>query len=396
MRLSLKSLLSRLPVDVILIQTLFYSIVAAYGSYLVLYFGHIGITTTQIGVITSVSTLAVLLTQPVWGYVSDRAKDGRTVLSLLFLICGVLIPGYYLSTDFIFVLTIAIVVAVFYNPITPVMDSLTLETLERAKNRYDYGHVRVGGTFGYCTMVLIAGRVLSHSYLHMFYMGSILCFAAFFLVRRVSAVKLRSQRAPISFRALLVNKKVFCFLLINLIHAFGMTGFYSFYPLYFTANVGNNEWFGVLLFTTALSELPFWFVSGKLVRRFGYERMVLISTLIVGMRWLVLNYLTNIPLILIVNLAHGFCFVTINYSVVTYINEKIPKELRATGQSMNNLSAMVFSRVIGGVAFGIIGDVFGINRIFLFLAAMSFAGAIIFVLWVRAIDRKTLPQANPL
>jgi len=377
--------LSGLPVNAFAIQTLYYSFVAGYGSYLVLYFKSIGFTATQIGVITSVSTFVVLLTQPIWGFASDRAKDGRTVLSALFLTCAILIFAYYLTVDYIYVLIIASLFAVFYNPIAPVMDSLTLETIENDRKGFDYGHVRVGGTIGYSVMVLVAGRLFRDSFRHMFLVGAIFALAAFFFVRRTSSVKIRTKRGPLSFRALLKNKTVFCFMFVNLIHAFGMMGFYSFYPLHFTANVGNNQWFGVLLFSTAMSELPFWFISGKIVRRFGHVRMMFISTFIVGIRWFVLYFLTNIPLVIFVNLLHGFCFVTVNYCIITYINDKVPKELRATGQTMNNLTAMVISRVLGGIAFGRLGDILGIDRLFLFLAALSVAGAFLFVFWVRAI-----------
>ena len=390
----LKSLINSEPFNLTAIQTIYYTFVGIYGSYLVLYYGSIGFTATQIGLITSVSTLAVLLTQPIWGQASDRAKDGRTVLSFLFLICGVLIFTFYISTDYIFVLIIVTIFTIFYNPIVPVMDSLTLETIANEKNGFDYGYARVGGTIGYSIIVLLGGWILRNSYVHIFYLGSIFCFASLIFVRRVDAVKLRSKREPLSLRSLLRNKKVFCFMFINLIHAFGTMGFYSFYPLHFTAKVAGSEWFGVLLFTTAMSELPFWIFSGRLTRRFGYERMMLISIVIVAARWLMLFFLTNLPLLLIVNLLHGFSYVMINYCVIHYINEEVPAELRATGQAMNNLSAMVISRLLGGAIFGALSDVFGIDRMFLFLSALTLASAFILIIWLRILDRPR-PRSRP-
>ena len=374
--------------NIVAIQTLYYTFVGIFSSFVILYYGSIGFSTTQIGFITSVSTLAVLLTQPVWGQASDRAKDGRTVLSFLFLTCGIFIFAFYLSTEYIVVLAIATIFAVFYNPLVPVMDSLTFETIERDKRGFDYGYVRVGGALGYSAMVLLGGRILRNSYVHIFYLSALLCFASLFFVRRVDAVKLRSNRERLSLRALLRNKKIFCFMFVNLIHAFGMMGFYSFYPLHFTENIAGKEWLGVLLFSTAMSELPFWLFSGKLTRRFGYERMMMISITVVSFRWFILYFLTNIPLLILVNLLHGFCYVTICYCVINYINDEIPKELRATGQTMNNLSAMVISRVVGGAVFGALSDIYGINRMFLFLSAFSFAGALIFFVWVRALNRR--------
>ena len=381
------------PVNPIAIQTLYYSMVAFYGSYLTLYFGSIGFSKTQIGLITSISTLAVFLTQPLWGQASDRAKDGRTVLSILFVACGVLIFGYYFTTDYIPVLIIASVYAMFYNAIAPNMDSLTLESFEKSPGRFHYGHARVGGTIGYSIMVLVAGRVFSVSYTHMFYMTSILCFAMLFFVRKASSVKARGKRGPISLKALIANKKILCFMFINLIQAFGMLGFYTFYPLHFVERIGSESMFGVILFVTAMSELPFWFISGKIAKRFGRERLMVIAISVFGARWIALYFLTNFPLLLAVNLVHGFCYATINYCIVTYINDEVPHELRATGQTMNNLSAMVVSRIIGGAVIGALSDAFGVGSMFVFLAVLSFAGAAVFYIWIKALDKA--PIGNP-
>jgi len=361
---------------------------AVYGSFLMMYFGSIGFSATQVGVITSASTLTVLVTQPFWGWASDRAKDGRTVLSILYLCCSVLIFAYYLSKDFIVVLLVASVFAIFYNPIAPIMDSLTLETLEHEKSRYNYGHMRIGGTIGYATMVLLAGRIFANSYIHMFYLGAIFFVIGLFFVRRAGAVKIRGNRGKMSPGALLRNKKIICYLFISLINAFGMMGFYSFYPLHFMANIGDSGLYGILLFATALSEFPFWFITGRVTERFGRDRMMLIAITVVGARWFVLSFLTNFPLLLLVNLLHGFCFVTIHYCIITYLNNEVPKELRATGQSLNNLVAMVVTRIAGGAVFGVLSDMLGIGTMFQFLAALSFGGAIIFYFWTRALGRR--------
>jgi PPP family 3-phenylpropionic acid transporter len=387
MRSRVREFAAGLPVNIIAMQTLYYTIIGVFGSYLVLYYGSIGFSATQVGVITSAGTLAVLLTQPLLGWASDRAKDGRTIISVLYCVCGALVFAYYLSEEFRFVLIIAVVFAIFHNPIIPIMDSLTFETLEREKSGYNYGHMRVGGTLGYSFMVLLAGRILDNSYKHMFYICSVLLFVSLIFARRASSVKLRFERAPLSPRALLRNKKVLCYMFINLIYEFGAMGFFTFYPLYFTARIGGSGMLGVLLFTTSMSELPFWFIAGKITRRYGYERMLLIAISVVGLRWVLLYFITNMPLLILVNTLHGFCFVTIYYCIINYINDEVPKELRATGQSMNNLSAMVISRVVGGVIFGAMSDAFSMERMFLFIAALSFAGAAVFAVWTRSMNR---------
>jgi PPP family 3-phenylpropionic acid transporter len=375
------------PLNLCALQTIYYCVQAVYGSYLALYCGSIGFSRTQIGFITSASTLAVLLTQPFWGYASDRASDGRTILSVLFLAAGALVLGFYVSSNFIYVLALAAALAIFHNPIPPLIDSLTLETLERQNSRFDYGQIRIGGTLGYAFMVLAVARFMNGAYHHIFYLSSALLFAGFVAVRFAAASKFRKRGAALSFRALLRDRKIFCFIFINLIHALSMMAFYNYYVLYFEELGASGTLVGVLLFATALSELPFWFLTGKLVKRFGHDKMMLISIAIVGLRWILLFFIKNPVLAIAASLVHGFCFVTISYSVITYMNDNIPKELRATGQTMNNLCSMIGSRVVGGIAFGVLSDRFGLERMFLLIAALSFIGGLVFWLWYRAIRR---------
>ncbi|MDR1440410.1 MAG: MFS transporter [Clostridiales bacterium] len=373
------------PVYLLLLYIVFYSAQAIYGSYLSLYLDGIGFSKTQIGLLTSVSTLAILLSQPAWGYASDRARNRNHVLMLLFAAACLLILGFYLGTGLIYVLLLASVFSVFYNPISPLMDSLALETLQGGPRKFDFGQIRLGGTVGYAVGVLAAGQLMSNSYQKMFYMMSALFLAGLATMKFLPPTGDARRQARHSFRALLRDKKILCFIFMSLIFSLGLTIYYGYYPLYFASIGGNSALVGALMFATAISEIPFWFIAGKLLKRFGYGRMMILSACVAGFRWLALFFITSPILAILANMTHGFSFVTINYSIVTYIDGNIPSDLRATGQTMNNLIATIFSRVIGGALVGFLSDAFGIDRILLLSCGITFAGALVFFFWHRAI-----------
>ncbi|MDR3120951.1 MAG: MFS transporter [Clostridiales bacterium] len=377
------------PFYLIVIYLSFYAAQSVYGTYLSLYFDSVGFTKTQIGLFTSVSTLAVLLTQPFWGFASDRAKNSTSVLSLLFLVCGALILGFYLTRHIAFIFFLVSAFYVCFSPIQPLMDSLSLETIEEGRSKLDFGQIRLAGTLGFAASALIAGRLMDVSYQRMFFMVCLLLLMGFAALRFAPSSAGRSIGARRQFRELLRDKKIVCFIFISLIFSIGGMTFQGYYALYFQSIGASSLQIGAMVFAATISEIPFWFIAGKMIDRFGYERMLPLSACISGLRWLLLSFFTHPLLVIGINLAQGFTYVTLNYSIVTYIDKNIPRELRATGQTMNNLVGMIVSRVIGGVAIGYLCDRFGVPRMLLASSAVVFAGTLVFVIWVKLYSKET-------
>lgn len=379
----------KFPVNLLMPYLGFYAAQAIFGTYLNLYLDDIGFTKTQMGTFTSVSTLLVLLAQPLWGYASDRAKTKNRILNIL-LFCGaVIILGFYLNVNYWWVMLVNCIFCVFYNPVPALMDNLTLENLENRKGGFNFGHIRIGGTIGYSIGVLAAGQLMNNQYRRMFYMISILLFIAIICLQFVPKVQgYQKKENQSSFKELLRDKKIFCFIFLNFVFSMGTVVYYSYYPLYFNKIGGDSGLVGTLMFITAISEVPFWLIAGRLVEKLGYKRMMIISAIVTGLRWILLSVAATPALAIIINLTHGFCFVTLNFCIVTYINENIPKDLRATGQSMNNMITTIFSRVIGGVAIGYLSDIFGVPTMLRIVGVAAFIGAGIFAAAYKLIENK--------
>lgn len=378
----------KFPVNLLLPYLGFYSAQAIFGTYLNLYLNDSGFSKTQMGTFTSVSTLLVLLVQPVWGYVSDRSKTKNRILNLLFICGAVTILGFYLNISYWLVMIVNSLFCIFYNPIPPLLDNLSLETLENTKSRYDFGHIRMGGTIGYAVGVLAAGQLMQNQYKRMFYMISILFFLSLLCLRMVPPVYgYRQKEKKSSFKALLRDKKIFCFIFMNFVFSLGTVIYYSYYPLYFTTIGGNSGTVGTLMFATAVSEMPFWLIAGKLTERFGYKKMMVAAAVVTGFRWIFLSMAATPLMAIVINLSHGFCFVTLNYCIVTYINQNVPRDLRATGQSMNNMVTTILSRVIGGVLIGYLSDIFGVPTMLKLAGTAAFVGAAVFAVCYRLIER---------
>lgn len=370
----------KFPIHILLPYLGFYAAQAVFGTYLNLFLKNVGYNQTQMGTFTSVSTILVILAQPFWGNVSDRAKSKNKVIMAMLAIGAVVILGFYLSANYWWLLIINCLFCVVYNPAPPLMDNLSLENLENRKSRYNFGHIRVGGTIGYAIGVLVSGQLMQDKYERMFIMISVLFLLSILTLQLVPNVQgYREKTKKSSYKELISNKKIFCFIFMQFIFSLGTMVYYSYYPLYFTSIGGDSGSVGVLMFVTAASEIPFWLIAGRLTERFGYKRMMVISAVVTGLRWTFLSITLSPVAAILINLTHGFCFVTLNYCIVTFINQNIPKDLRATGQSMNNMISTILSRAIGGVVLGYMSDRFGVPVLLRFVGIAAFVSAAVFI-----------------
>ena len=91
------------------------------------YLSEIGMTDSQIGLISSLPAIAGLLAQPIWGTLSDRVKYKRTILIVGSGMAGLsmFITGFL--SDFLPVLIGMTAITVSLIAITPTANSIALE-----------------------------------------------------------------------------------------------------------------------------------------------------------------------------------------------------------------------------------------------------------------------------
>lgn len=386
----------KFPVKLLMPYLGFYAASAIFGTYLNLYLDQIGFTKTQMGTLTSISTLFALLIQPFWGVASDRAKVKNRIVTLMMAGCCVTVLGFYLKVNHLWIMLIDCAFCLFYTPASPLMNDLILENLESSHSPYNFGQVRVGGTLGYAIGVLAAGQLLQEDYQRMFLMIALLIAFALFCIQLVPPVRghrTKEKRAP--FRALVADRHILLYIFLHLIFTLGTANFYAYYPLYFTSIGGSNSMLGILMFVTSMSEIPFWMIAGRLTKKLGHRKVMILAAVVTGLRWLALFVTTDLALIVLINISHGFGFVMMDNGIVTYINENVPKDLRATGQSLSGMINTIFSRVIGGVVIGWLCDALGVRAMLLVSALTAFAGALLFAVLHRLIDRTRKTEGGP-
>ncbi len=344
------------------IYVVFYSAVAIFSGYLNLYLDSVGLSEPQIGAIASISTICTFFAQLVWGSIADKVNNKVRLMQFMMLVASLVSLLFYANTSFVYLAVLVSLFSVFFNPITPIQDALTLEMLEGKKT--DYGHVRTGGTIGYSFTALIVGSALQDRYRHIFWMVGIallLCWILSFGYPKLTVIQEQVKiKTP---KGLFKNKLLIGLVIFNFIFSIGMSFYYTFYPIYFVSIGGTSALVGTLMFVAAMTEVPMLFICRKLTNKIGIKNLLVIASLATMLRWFLLSIVVNPTLVIFVGVLHGVGYTSFSYSLVTYINDALPRHMRARGQSLNVLVGQVLPRVVFGYLGGLATSHFGIQRV---------------------------------
>jgi PPP family 3-phenylpropionic acid transporter len=367
----------RYPIEFLLMYAIFFGGSATFGPYIPLYLKEIGLNQTLIGTFFAIGPLIAMLSQPIWGIIGDRSKSKNIVLLILFggSICSMLL--FPASTAMWYVFCIYGVFTFFQASINPLIDTITLEQLETSK--WKFGPIRMGGVYGYSIMAIVAGLVLKNNLSLMFFMYAAILTICFAMVFKLPVVKGHQHGdKKVSPWVLFKDKKLVLLLSFSLVIQSTLGYYYSFFPLYFEQLGGDSSLLGWAMSISALAEIPFLLFADKIVNKIGTIYAMIMAAVVTSARWLVFFFLNSPNQAVITNLLHGFSYIVVIYCMAIYINENVPKELRASGQALNGLITVGLSRIIGSVIGGYISDIVGLKRMFLYCAIFGFVSALIF------------------
>ena len=342
------------------------------------YFGEIGMSDSQIGIIMSVPGIIGIFFQPVWGVLSDRVKFKRIILSVSCFVGGSVYLLTGMTNNFWLILTGMTVITLFFLPITPVSSSIAMENA--ANGGPAFGPIRMGGTIGYQVGALAIGFILINSLEGMFAVVGvlvILCGGLAFLLPDIGGHQ--HGREKVSILVLLKNKKILLLLTISFVTCTTS----AFYMTFFTKHLGDigvgNGVTGIITVISVLLEIPFLFFAQRLYKKLSIWHWVLIGLFLNGLRWIGLGLVQSVPLILISNIPAVSIMACFEFFPALYLNDNTPDELKGSAQSLLSLTTFGITKISGSLLGGFLSNAFGIQTMFIANGILLLAATAIFI-----------------
>lgn len=367
---------------------LFFFATAIWSPFRNIYFATEGYSGAEIGLIGAVGSVMGILTAPLLGFVSDRARDYRTLLQWSVVLVATTINGFLFSDYFAAILVTQIVIAMLGAPLIPVVDSVAID--QSTKQGYRYGDVRVWGAVGWTVMMFMSGYIVTHwlnsNYKLTFPIYTVLVIGLFFVVRSLPPIARTSEvkhHVRAETRVLLRRKSFLAFTFVSMLSNVLVAVNEAFLPVYFQRMNFPMEFVTWNFAAAALIEIPLFIVVAKLIRRYSLMYFMIAGMFTYTLKYALMHVFNDrFPALITLQLLDGIALVLVLSASLEIVNLLAGDNVKATAQTF--YGAIIG---IGGLA-GIIGNLAGgylidhaFDRIFFYLSLGAFATTVLFLLF---------------
>ena len=355
------------------------------ASYFSIYLDQLGFTKTMIGTVTSVSGFAAMMLQPVGGALVDRSADRRRTLQALILITAVLYPLLLLNRSFLYILILYSVYFVFRRLQPAINTAITVEYAE--ENHRDFGPIRMMGAVGYTLMMALVSVVAGtgNGVVKTFALYSAVCLGNVLLLCWLPPMPghNRARESRVSPLILLHNRSVLLLILFHALLSIANGLGQTYFAIFVTDDMGaDRTLFGLMVSLGSLLEIPFLFLSDRIIRRLGARRTLLLLGVLTAVRWGNAYFAAGAGQLFI---TQGLNFVSILEGVVItiLISRQVRPEVKTTTLALVAMIQGVVGTLISSMAGGILADRFGIRPLFLVSACFALGTAAVFTVILK-------------
>jgi len=372
---------------------LYFGIMGIFLPYFNLYCYHLDFTGFQIGVLSAVRSVALVLFPLVWGTLADRFQMRRPIYIFCNCISTAIWAFYLLTTDFWAMLVITIFYGIFYSPIISFLEAFTMDVLGSEKK--SYGRIRVWGSMAFITAVIVLGKTIDLYSIHIIL---ILIFAGSLVQALISAripdIRIKKNE---SFRLKtrdFLNRRVVVFLFCAFLMLVSHGTYYGFYSIHLE-NLGYGSTFiGVAWALASISEILVMIKSDSIFRRFSMENVLVFSFMMATFRWFALYFATSTFAILLLQVLHAVTYGTFHVASILYIDSLTPDETKTLGQAVNNAATYGFGLMVGFIINGYLFESVGSFALFMLSSLIALSGGLL-LKGSYMIDRRSNKNQSP-
>jgi MFS transporter, PPP family, 3-phenylpropionic acid transporter len=341
-----------------------------------------GMGEAQIGVLLAAIQLSRLVGNPLIARAADAWGETRLPIILL---CFLSLLGFalFLAVDgFTGLLILSLALGLIFTAVMPLSDSLTLRAA--ALGGFDYGRVRLWGSLGFILASTGAGWLIARQGAGL----AIWLILGAWLLALLTSFGLpqmpRHRHNGGGMLTLLSDRRFVSMLAtsgsIQCSHAL----LYAFGTIYWTAAGHSTATVGWLWAESVVAEILLFAVAKKLLRRVPGRYLFVVGGMGAVLRWLLAGLGSGLPLLVAVQLLHGFSFATTHLGAMTFLARQSPPGLAASAQVLH---AVVVGTSVGLVTIGVGGlyEALGGGGFYV-MAALAVPGALLAVMAARRSD----------
>ncbi|MBL0700892.1 MAG: MFS transporter [Desulfosarcina sp.] len=356
---------------------LYFGVMGISLPYFNLYCYHINLSGFEIGILSAVRSLTMILFPIIWGIVADRFNARRPI----YILCNFLSAGiwaFYLYTDnFKVMLLITICYGVFFTPLISFLEAFTMDIL--AGEKKSYGKIRVWGTISFIIVTTILGVLIDYFPIKII----ILLILAGSLIQALVSTKIPETAIQKSLSGSIfkrnINRRIILFLFCGFLMLMSHGAYYGFFSIHLERLGYGNTFIGITWALASISEMLVMINSDKIFKSFTLEKVLVLSFFAAALRWFILYCAESPGLILFSQIFHAITYGTFHMASILYIDLLTDDFNKTFGQAVNNAVSYGLGMMVGFFLSGYLYERAGSSFLFLMSSLMALSGGV--MLW---------------
>ena len=322
----------------------------------------------------------MFLVQPFYGMLADRLGYKKCFLLSSFL-AALSYVFYLFHGGFAYLFIITVFMAIFYNALQPLLDSLSLK-LVQSDPKFSYGSLRIAGAAGWAFTGILTGQLIDAINTTVIFVISASSMALVFIfsfLLKPDTEKINAESSQ-SFRrvgTIFRNKNLVFLLVCVFFISAGTSTIWYFYSIYMKENGASASLVGFGLSFQGLCELPLFYFSARIITRLGIKTTLLVTVFATVVRMLLYAVVKTPAAAIFIELLHGISWSLFWVVCVEYVNKLVKDDWRATGQSLLSAAYYGAGYIAGNLWTGYlhdtkmkIADVFLLNAGIVFMVGL--------------------------
>jgi len=358
---------------------LYFGVMGVFLPFFNLYCYHLGFSGFQIGVLSGIRSVALVVFPLLWGLVADRFHARRKIYIGCNLVSTLFWALLLFTADFGTMAVIIALYGMFYAPIISFLEAFTMDAL--GDDKQSYGRLRAYGSISFILTVLILGTVLDLAgvgiIVTLILAGSLVQAVAAFKIPDVQIKKRFSDRAGLRF---FMRPRVLVFLTCAFLMLVSHGTYYGFYSIHLETLGLDKTFIGFSWALASTAEILVMVKSDRLFARFSLEKVLVFSFVVAALRWLILFTSASPVIILLSQVLHAVTYGTFHMASILYIDRLTPDASKTMGQAVNNAVTYGLGLVVGFLFSGILYERLGAYNLFGISSLIALAAGVGFCL----------------
>jgi PPP family 3-phenylpropionic acid transporter len=356
---------------------IYFGVLGIFLPYFNLYCYHLGFSGLQIGILSALRSLAMVIFPLVWGSLADRFQIRKPIYILCTFLSTFIWLLYVFFVDFKTMLVITAFYGIFYAPIISFLEAVTMDVLGREKK--SYGRIRAWGSISFIFMVLVLGKIIdlySVDIIVVLILAGSLILAA--ISSQIPATNPRKQDFLTPGAGSLLQRRFIVFLFCAFLMLVSHGAYYGFFSIHLEKLGYDSTFIGVAWALASTAEILVMIKSDKLFSRFSLENVLFFSFLVAAARWLVLFFTGSAVVILLSQILHAVTYGAFHMASILYVDKLAPRQAKTLGQAVNNALTYGLGLMVGFFVNGYVYEITGSYTLFLMSALIALSGGLLF------------------